>query len=380
MTVYGEEHNALRSLFREILEQDASPHLAEWEQQGYVSRAFYKKLADAGIMGHHIPHEYGGGGETSFLYNAALVEEATSFGISLGSLRVHMAVVVPYILKYGTAEQKERWLPPIASGQILTSIGITEPAAGSDLAAMRTRARRDGDHYVLDGSKIFITGGAQADLVLIAARTGALDDRRNGISLLLLDMSLAGVERGPLQRKIGLQLQDTVELYFTDVRVPRDALLGAEGEGLSMLKSNLSQERLIIGIGAIAGAERALALTTEYVKERALFGKRLADLQNTRFQLAEAATEIAAGRALLNQALLQHDRGELSVVDAAQVKLYATELQSRVSDRCLQLFGGYGYMQEYPISKLYTDARVARIYGGSSEVMKAIIGSALVTR
>lgn len=293
-----------------------------------------------------------------------------------------MAVAVPYLLKYANQAQKEAWLPGISSGDILTAIGLTEPGAGSDLGGMRSTARRDGDDYVLNGSKTFITGGAQADFVLVACRTDPDEgkiDRRRGISLLMVDMSLDGAGRGPAQKKIGLHAQDTVELFFENVRVPADCLIGEPGRGLEMLKQNLPQERLIISIGAVAGAERALELATQYVQERIVFGKRVADLQNTRFVLAQCATQIAAGRALLDNAILAHDRGELSPVDAAKVKLFTTELQCRVADECLQLFGGYGYIQEFPISKIYADARVARIYGGTSEIMKAIIGSALIS-
>lgn len=379
MSIYAEEHEEFRELFRGLLKQHATPFVQEWTNNGYIPREFYETLAEYAVLGHHIPEEYGGGGVDSFRFNAILVEEAARQILPLGSLRVHMAVVVPYLLKYATDEQKQRWLPDISEGRLLTSICLTEPGAGSDLGSIRTRAVEDGDDYVLTGSKIFITGGHQADYGLVACRTdsvhGSVEDR-NHMSLLFVDLNSEGVQRGQMQGKIGLHMQDTVELFFDGVRVPKSNIIGELGEGLELLKANLSQERLIIAIGAIAGSERAIELAIQYANERELFGRKLGALQNTRFVLADAIAKVAAGRALLDESILAHEEGRLSQVDAAKIKLFATELQSEVTDDCLQLFGGYGYTTDFPISQLFVDARVARIYGGSSEVMRAIIGSA----
>lgn len=325
-----------------------------------------------------IPEEYGGGGLEDFRYNAILSEEAARALIALGSLRVHIDINIPYFLAYANEEQKQRWFPGFVSGELLTSIAMTEPGTGSDLAGMSTTAVLDGDHYVLNGAKTFITGGAQADLVIVVARTSRDEtNRRNGLTLLVVEDGMPGFTKGRNLAKIGLKVQDTVELSFTDVRVPVANRLGDEGQGFYYLGHNLPQERLTIALGSLGMARAAVDTTIEYVKERKVFGKAVAEFQNTKFELAAMATEIEAGQAMADRALAEHVAGELSPADAAKVKLYLTELQGRVVDRCLQLFGGYGYILEYPIARMYADARVTRIYGGTSEVMKTIISKSL---
>jgi alkylation response protein AidB-like acyl-CoA dehydrogenase len=379
-TVFNEDHDAFRQTIRAFLEKEAVPAFPDWEKAGRVPREFYKQCGALGILGMSIPEEFGGGGEPSYKFSAVLAEEAMRAKLGgLGALRVHMDIVLPYFLHYADEEQKRRWLPGLASGEHLTAIAMTEPGTGSDLAGIATTAVRDGDSYILNGAKTFITGGVNADLVVVVARTGKPDDgdRRGGLSLLVVDANSPGYEVGRNLNKIGLKAQDTAELSFTDVRVPVENLLGQEGRAFEYLGHNLPQERLSIAVGSVAASQAALDLAIEYVTERKAFGTPISSFQNTKFVLAECATDIEAGQALIDRALEEHDRGELSVVDAAKVKLWATELQARVVDKCLQLHGGYGYILEYPIARLYADARVTRIYGGTSEIMKTIISKSL---
>ncbi|WP_277675559.1 acyl-CoA dehydrogenase family protein [Saccharopolyspora rectivirgula] len=376
-TAYGEEHEAFRQVIREFLVNEVVPHFPEWERAGLVPKEVFRKAGKIGMLGLQVPEEYGGGGTSSFKFNAIITEETARAGVSLGGLSVHLNVVLPYFLAYATEKQKQRWLPGLADGSQLAAIAMTEPGTGSDLAGVATTAVRDGDHYVLNGAKTFITGGINADLVVVVARTSSGGDRREGLSLLVVESGTPGFSRGRNLAKLGLKAQDTAELFFDDVRVPAENLLGEEGKAFRYLTSNLPQERLAIAIGAQAAAEAALATTLEYVQERRVFGKPVAAFQNTKFELAGCAVEIEAGRALLDRALEEHDVGELTAADAAKVKVYCTELQSRVIDRCLQLHGGYGYMLEYPIARMYADARVTRIFGGTTEVMKTIIAKSL---
>jgi acyl-CoA dehydrogenase len=378
-TVYTEDHEAFRATIRDFLAKEVAPRFSDWEKAGAPPRDFYRRVGELGIIGIQIPEEYGGAGQASFKFNAVLSEEVFRAKVGLGSLRVHMDLVLPYLLRYANNEQKQRWLPGIASGDVMTAIAMTEPGTGSDLAGITTTAVRDGDRYLLSGSKTFITGGATADLVLVVARTARASetDRRSGLSILVVDSSSPGFSVGRSLEKIGLKAQDTAELFFDDVRVPVADLLGEEGRGFEYLAHNLPQERLTIAIAAQASAVAALETTIEYVKSRKVFGQPLTGFQNTKFELAECATEIDAGQMLLDRALEEHDAGRLSVADAAKVKLFCTELQARVVDKCLQLHGGYGYILEYPIARLYADARVTRIYGGTSEVMKTIISKSL---
>jgi len=364
-------------VIREFLAKDVVPHFREWERAGRLPREFLFKLGELGVLGMQVPEEYGGGGATSFLFSAVWLEETFRAYVHPGSASVHTNVVLPYVLSYADAEQKRRWLPGMASGELMSAIAMTEPGTGSDLAGMSTNAHRRGDHYLLRGAKTFITGGVDADLVIVVARTGHGDDRREGLSLLVVERDMPGFARDSSQDKIGLQVQDTAELFFDDVEVPVENLLGEEGQAFRYLTGNLPQERLTIGVQAVASAEAAIAATVDYVKERQVFGKPVAAFQNTKFELAACAVETDAGRAILDRALLAHEAGELSGVDAAKLKIFCTELQGRVVDRCLQLHGGYGYMREYPIARLYADARVTRIYGGTTEVLKTMVAKSL---
>lgn len=376
-TVYNSDHEAFRDVVRNFLDKEVVEQFPEWEEAGLVPREVFTKIGALGVPGLQVPEEFGGGGANSFKYNAIVSEETARAGVSLGGLAVHMNVVVPYFLAYSTEEQKKRWLQGLADGSLMSAIAMTEPGTGSDLAGMATTARLEGDHYVLNGAKTFITGGMNADLVVVVARTGRGESRRDGLSLLVVERGMAGFERGRNLDKLGLKAQDTAELSFTDVRVPVGNLLGSEGEAFRYLTGNLPQERLGIAVAAQAAAEAALEVTTEYVKERKAFGTPVSSFQNTKFELAACAIDIEAGRAMLDRALDEHDEGELSVADAAKVKVFCTELQARVIDRCLQLHGGYGYMREYRIARLYADARVTRIFGGTTEVLKTIVAKSL---
>ncbi|WP_405904107.1 acyl-CoA dehydrogenase family protein [Streptomyces sp. NBC_00656] len=380
-TVFNEDHEAFRATLRDFIDREVVPVHHEWEEQGHPPRDFYRKLGELGVLGIQVPEEFGGAGETSFKYSAVAAEETARAGVSFGNCSVHVNLILPYLLAYATDGQKRRWLPGFASGDLMTAIAMTEPGTGSDLANIQTRAElsEDGTHYVLNGAKTFITGGALADLVLVVARTAAYDpeNRRAGLSILCVESSSEGFAVGRKLQKIGLKASDTAELSFTDVRVPAENLLGEEGEGFSYLSHNLAQERLTIAFGGTATASAALRFATQYVKDRTVFGKPVAHFQNTKFVLAECATELEAAQVLSDRALDLHDAGELTATDAAKAKLFCTEVAGRVIDKCLQLHGGYGYITEYPIARLYADARVSRIYGGTSEVMKTIIAKSL---
>ncbi|MGM7645049.1 acyl-CoA dehydrogenase family protein [Nocardia sp. JW2] len=376
--IYTEDHEAFRGLAAEFIEKEVVPHYADWEKAGQMPRAVFEKLGAAGILGVAIPPEYGGAGLRDYRYNAVLQEEAARALVTLSTVRTQLDVILPYFLSYADDQQRERWFPGLANGTLLTAIAMTEPGTGSDLAGMSTRAVRDGDDYVLNGAKTFITGGLLADLVIVVARTStdALD-RRAGLTLLVVEDGMPGFERGRVLDKMGCKVQDTVELSFDDVRVPVANRLGAEGAAFGYLGSNLSQERMTVAVGSVAQARAAIGATVEYVKQRKAFGISVASFQNTKFELAAMSAELEAAQTMVDRAVLDLVAGELSGADAARVKLFTTEMQGRVVDRCLQLFGGYGYMTEYPIARLYTDARVARIYAGTSEVMKVIVAKSL---
>lgn len=374
-TVFNEDHEAFRSTIRDFIAAEVVPAFPSWEEEGHPPRDFYTKLGELGVFGITVPEEYGGAGETSFKYAAVISEETARAGVSFGSFTVHVNLVLPYLLKYGSEEQKKRWLPGFMAGDMMTAIAMTEPGTGSDLAGMQTTARLDGDHYVLNGAKTFITGGVLADLMLVVARTSPAtpENRRAGLSILCVDTRSEGYQVGRKLQKIGLRTSDTAELSFTDVRVPVENLLGEEGRGFEYLTHNLAEERLAIAVQSYASAAAAVGFATAYVKDRVVFGKSVASFQNTKFVLAECETEVEAARSLVDRAMDAHDLGELTPADAAKTKLFCTEVQARVVDKCLQLHGGYGYILEYPIARLYTDARVTRIYGGTSEVLKTII-------
>lgn len=377
--LYGTDHEAFRELVRKFFETEVAPQFPQWEEAGLPPLDFYRRAGELGIVGLQIPERFGGGGQTSFLFNTVVTEEAFRAGLGLGSLRVHMDIVLPYLLHYGSDEQNQRWLPGCASGKLMTAIAMTEPGTGSDLAGIRTSAVRDGDSYVLNGAKTFITGGANAALVLTVARTSPHSEhnRRAGLSILVVEKGTEGFTVGTNLKKIGLKAQDTTELFFDNVRVPAANLLGEEGKAFEYLTRNLAQERLTIAVAAMSAATIALNLTVDYVKQREVFGKPLSSFQNTKFVLAQCATQLDAGQAMVDRALSAHERGKLSVADAAKAKLFSTEVQGFIIDQCLQLFGGYGYMLDYPIARLYADARVTRVYGGTNEVIKTIIAKDL---
>lgn len=376
--LFTEDHEAFRALARDFVEKHVVPEYPNWEKAGRMPRATFEQLGSLGMLGMAIPEEYGGAGIDDYRYNVVLQEEAARALVTLSTVRTQLEVILPYFLHYADDEQRARWFPGLAAGTLLTAIAMTEPGTGSDLAGMRTTAVRDGDHYILNGAKTFITGGIQADLVIVVARTATdPDNRRRGLTLLVVEDGMPGFERGRELDKMGCKVQDTAELSFADVRVPVANRLGADGEAFSYLGHNLAQERLTVAVGSVAQSRSALAATIDYVKDRKVFGSPVASFQNTKFELAAVSTEIEAAQCMLDRAVIEHVDGELSAADAARVKLFCTEMQARVIDRCLQLFGGYGYMMEYPIARLYTDARVARIYAGTSEVMKMIIAKSL---
>ncbi|MEU5880783.1 acyl-CoA dehydrogenase family protein [Spirillospora sp. NPDC047279] len=378
-TVFNEDHEAFRETIRDFIEAEVVPAFPEWEEAGHPPRGFYNKLGELGVFGITVPEEYGGAGETSFKYAAVISEECARQGVNFGATTVHVNLVLPYLLAYGSEEQKKRWLPDFMSGDMMTAIAMTEPGTGSDLAGMQTTAKRDGDHYVLNGAKTFITGGVLADMCLVVARTSPAtpENRRAGLSILCVDTKSEGYSVGRKLQKIGLRTSDTAELSFTDVRVPVENLLGEEGRGFEYLAHNLAEERLAIAVQSYASSAAAVEFATAYVKDRTVFGKTVASFQNTKFVLAECDTEVEAARSMVDRAMDAHDLGELTPADAAKTKLFCTEVQARVVDKCLQLHGGYGYILEYPIARLYTDARVTRIYGGTSEVLKTIIAKQL---
>ena len=380
-TVFNEDHEAFRATVRDFIAKEVTPVHEKWEEDGHPPRDFYRRLGELGVLGIQVPEEYGGGGEKSLKFNVVVAEEVAAAGASFGSQSVHTNLILPYLLEYANEEQKSRWLPGFASGDLMFAIAMTEPGTGSDLANIATTAKlsEDGTHYVVNGSKTFITGGVLADRVLVVCRTApsTAENRRTGLSILVIDTSSPGYSVGRKINKIGLKTSDTAELSFVDVKVPVEDRLGEEGDGFSYLTHNLAQERLTIAFGAAATASAALRFAIDYVKDRKVFGQPVAAFQNTKFVLAECATEVDAIQLVSDNALECHDRGTLTSPDAAKAKLFCTEAAGRVIDKCLQLHGGYGYITEYPIARLYADTRVTRIYGGTSEVMKTIIAKDL---
>ncbi len=376
--LFEAEHEAFRDSVRTFLAKEVTPHLTAWEADGIVPRELFITAGAAGFLGMAIPEEFGGGGVADFRFNAVLDEEimyAGAAGAGLG-LSLHNDICLPYFLDLATEEQQRRWLPGIASGELITAIAMTEPGMGSDLAGMATTAHRHVDHYLVNGSKTFITNGINADLVIVAVKTDPAQ-RHQGISLLVVERGMAGFERGRKLVKLGQHAQDTAELFFRDVRVPVDNLLGTPGRGFIHLVDRLPQERLSMAVAAVAAARAALDLTLAYVKDRKAFGQPIGTFQNTRFRLAEMATEIDIAQTFTDRCIEALNDGELTVVDAAKAKWWCTELQGRVVDCCVQLHGGYGYMAEYPIARAFADARVTRIYGGTTEIMKEVIGRSL---
>jgi Acyl-CoA dehydrogenases len=377
-TVFEPEHEALRSSFRAWLDNEVVPNYLEWEAAGIVPHGLFAEAGRHGFLGMAIPESDGGGGVDDFRYNLVIDEEIQAAGVGGAGLgmSLHNDICLPYFLTYCTDEQRDRWLPGIASGELVTAIAMTEPGIGSDLASMSSTAIRDGDHYIVNGSKTFITNGINADLVITAVKTDP-SQRHRGISLLILERGMPGFERGRNLEKLGLHSQDTAELFFTDVSVPAANLLGEEGAGFLQLVHNLPQERLSIAVAGVAAARAALGWTLEYVKERQAFGQPVGTFQNSRFVLAELATEVEVAQAFVDRCVVGLNDNTLTAEEAAMAKWWCTELQKRAVDRCLQLHGGYGYMLEYPIARAYADARITTIYGGTTEIMKEIIGRSL---
>ena len=379
LSIYDEEHELFRQSFRSFVRERMQPYYDDWDRAGIMPREIYAEAGRYGFLGFAIPEEYGGGGTRDFRFNCVIAEEIAAAGPSGGALgmTLHTDITTPYFLDYATPDQKARWLPGIASGELITAIAMTEPGTGSDLSGITTSAVRDGDHYVLRGAKTFITNGINSDLVIVVCRTTP-GVGRDGLSLLVVERDMPGFERGRNLDKIGQHSADTAELFFADVAVPVDNLLGEEGRAFEYLERNLAQERMSMTIMGLAVARVVLDQTIAYVKERRAFGRRVADFQNTKFVLAELATAIAVTTPFVESAVLALNAGTLTPATAAMAKLHTTELQNRVVDRCLQLFGGYGYTTEYSIGRYWTDARIATIYGGTSEIMKTIIAKELL--
>ncbi|MFB6633893.1 acyl-CoA dehydrogenase family protein [Streptomyces sp. NPDC056362] len=375
--LYTADHEAFRAVVRTFLEKEVLPHYAQWEKDGIVSREVWLAAGRQGLLGIAVDEEYGGGGDPDFRYGAVLAEEFTRAGAPGLAVGLHNDIIGPYLTSLGTEEQKRRWLPGFCSGELVTAIAMTEPGAGSDLQGIRTTAEDHGDHWILNGSKTFISNGILADLVVVVARTTP-EGGAHGLSLLVVERGAEGFERGRNLDKIGQKSQDTAELFFTDVRVPKENLLGELNGAFLHLMTNLAQERLAIAVAGIAGAEHLLELTTTYVKEREAFGRPLSRLQHIRFEIAEMATECAVTRTFVDRCIEEHADGALDAVHASMAKWWATELQKRVADRCLQLHGGYGYMSEFPVARAFTDGRIQTIYGGTTEIMKEIIGRSLL--
>ncbi|MFQ3172430.1 MAG: alkylation response protein AidB-like acyl-CoA dehydrogenase [Oleispira sp.] len=377
-TVFDSEQEMFRDSFRKFLLEEAVPHHEQWEKDGQVSRDFWLKAGQMGYLSPTVPEAYGGV-EVDFRYNAIVAEEVANFGLTGIGFGLHSDIAVPYLMAYGTEEQKQKYLPGCVNGEIITAIAMTEPGTGSDLQGVKTNAvlSNDGEHYILNGSKTFITNGQLADLVIVVAKTDPSAGAK-GTSLLLLEAGTEGFVKGQNLNKIGMKAQDTSELFFQDVKVPKENLLGTEGMGFIYLMQELPQERLSVSLSAIACAESILEQTVTYVKDRKAFDKPIASFQNTQFKLAEMSSTVTMARVFIDKCLELHLDKELDPVTAAKLKLLTTDIQCDVVDECLQLHGGYGYMWEYPVARAYADARVQKIYAGTNEIMKLIIGRSMV--
>jgi len=374
--IFTEEHAAFRDLVRLFIAKEIAPHHEQWERDGMVSRDVWLAAGRTGLLGIEIDEKYGGGGLQDYRYYLILGEELARTGMHGPGFGVHNDIIGPYLQRLCTPEQCERWLPGYCSGETITAIAMSEPGAGSDLQGIRTTAVRDGDHYILNGQKTFISNGQLCDLVIVVARTDPEAGYR-GISLFVVERGMDGFERGRNLDKVGMHAQDTSELFFSDVRVPAGNLLGEEGGGFIALMQNLPRERVAIGTAALAGAEGAFEQTLEYCKQRQAFGRPIGKFQHNRFVLAEMATELAVARAFTDRCVTEHNAGRLSTEEASMLKWWDTELCNKVIDRCVQLYGGYGYMREYPVARAYADGRAQTIFGGTTEIMKEIIGRGL---
>jgi alkylation response protein AidB-like acyl-CoA dehydrogenase len=375
-TLFEPEHELFRQSYRAFLDKHVAPHHEQWEKDKIVDRGVWLEAGKQGFLSMAVPEEYGGGGNPDFRYNTIVCEETVAGRYSGLGFALHNDVIAPYLLNLTTREQKERWLPQFSTGEMITAIAMTEPGTGSDLQGIKTRAVKEGDHYILNGSKTFITNGINADLVIVVAQTDP-DKGAQGFSLLAVERGMPGFERGRHLDKVGLDAQDTAELSFTDVKVPVENLIGEEGMGFIYLMQNLPQERISLAIMAAAAMESVLEETISYVKERKAFGKPIGSFQNSRFLLAELSTEATAVRIMVDEFIKLHLEDKLTAEQAAMAKWWTTEAQVRLVDRCLQLHGGYGYMREYGVAKAYLDARVQTIYGGTTEIMKEIVGRSL---
>ena len=372
--LFEPEHEDYRESYARFLQAEVVPHYAEWEQACIVPRELFSKCAEHGFLAMEVPEQYGGNGVDDWRFNVVLAEESARAGVgdATAGPMLHSDVVLPYLMASATEEQRQRWLPGVASGELILAIAMTEPGTGSDLAAIKTRAKRDGDGYIVNGAKTFITNGINADIVVVAARTG--QDKHGGLSLLVLERGMEGFERGKQIVKLGQHASDTSELFFNDVRVPGENLLGAEGSGFLQLVSRLVPERLILAVSSIAGCEAAFAMTLDYIKQRTAFGKPVGSFQNSRFVMAEMKTKIEITRCFVDRCIARHIAGTCTAEEAAMAKWWTTELLGDVTDAGVQLHGGYGYTTEYPIGKAWVDARVSRIYAGTNEIMKELIG------
>ena len=373
--IFTEDHDMFRDSVRSFLQNEIGPHSERWREQGIVDREAYEKAGEQGLLLMWADEQYGGAGVSDFRYEQILMEENAKYGDDGFFLWLHSRLVAPYIGTFGTEEQKQRWLPDCVSGKKILAVAMTEPGAGSDISGIRCRAEDKGDHYLLNGSKTFISNGILADLVIVAARTSK--ENRHGLSLLVVERGMEGFERGDNFAKMGLKSQDTAELFFNNVKVPKENLLGEPDRGFYHLMHGLAEERLLAAVGFLANAEAAFDVTMEYIAERKLFGQSLADFQNTRFKMASMRTELDVAQAFVDQCVMMHNDGKLTPEDAAKAKLFTSEVEGRVTDECLQLHGGNGYMDEYRISRMYTAARVSRIYAGTSEIMREIIARSI---
>jgi alkylation response protein AidB-like acyl-CoA dehydrogenase len=370
-TLFGDDHDLYRQTVRRFIATEITPFHGEWEKLGVVPRELWRKAGDAGLLCPNVPEEYGGAG-AGFLYNVVIAEELGRAGATGPGFTVHSDMVASYILSFGTDAQKKQWLPGMVSGEIIGALGLTEPVAGSDLKAMRTRAVRDGDDYIINGQKTYISNGQLCDIVVLACKTDP-EAGAKGVSLIVVEIGRKGFERGRRLEKFGLKAQDTSELFFTDVRVPVSNRLGEEGAGFKMAMHKLAHERLIISVNAVAVSEAVLEWTVAYTRDRKAFGKSIAEFQNTRFKIAEYTSQVQGARVFVDRCIELALQNNLDSTDAAMLKMVTSELQCKVVDECLQFFGGYGYMLEYPIAHAYIDSRIRRIAGGSSEVMREIV-------
>lgn len=378
-SVFAEEHEAFRRSVRGFLESEVVPHYSQWEEDGFTPREIWRRAGDVGLLGTSVPEAFGGAGG-DFKFDAVVLEELGKLGLAAPAWDMHAYIVAPFLTHFGTDQQRQNWLPRMVQGEAISAIGLTEPNAGSDLAGIRTQAKRDGNGYRINGSKIFITNGIIADLVLLAAKT-APELGAKGVSLFLIDTKTPGFRRGRKLKKVGNHAQDTAELFFDDMHVPADALLGeAENQGWHQLMHGLAQERMVVAVRSMAMARAAFETTLEHVRSRIAFGKPIASFQNTRFKLAELETDIDVGQPFVDLCIGSLAAGNLSPEMAAKAKLWTTELADRVLDECVQLHGGYGYMWEYPVARAWADARVHRIYAGTNEVMKQIISRNYIDR